>query len=92
MGLGLEVTKQTLDMKAAQAVIALRTALNQHESIAAWLVNHPIVNGTDPLIADFGYNADEAYALRFYFEGVEALRVNNPNLIAIGRKMTGLEP
>lgn len=91
MGLGLEVTKQSLDMSAAQAVLELRKALDKHESIAAWLSNQPVVNGVDPLIAEFGYNTDEAYALRMYFEGVENIRVNNPNLISTGRKMTGLE-
>jgi len=91
MGLGLTVDKPTLDMKAAQAVLELRSALNKHEAIAAWLANHPVVEAVDPLIAEFSYNADEAYALRLYFEGVEAIRVGNPNLIAVGRKMTGLE-
>lgn len=42
-------------------------------------------------MVDFGYDADEAYALRMYFEGVDAIRINNPNLISVGRKMTGLE-
>lgn len=91
MGLGLSVDKATLDMKAAQAVIELRSALKKHEAIAAWLANHGVVDGIDPLIDDFGYDVDEAYALRFYFEGVDALRSNNPNLISTGRKMTGLE-
>lgn len=91
MGLGLEVNKQILDMKAAQAVLEMRSALDKTEAIAAWLANHPVVDGTDPLIADFGYNADEAYALRMYFEGVENIRTTNPNLISVGRKMTGLE-
>jgi hypothetical protein len=91
MGLGLEVNKQVLDMKAAQAVLELRSALEKHEAIAAWLANHPVVDGVDPLSAEFGYNADETYALRMYFEGVDAVRINNPTLISTGRKMTGLE-
>lgn len=91
MGLGLEVSKQVLDMKAAQAVLELRSALDKHEAIAAWLANHPVVDGVDPLAADFGYNADEVYALRMYFEGEDGIRVANPTLISTGRKMTGLE-
>lgn len=91
MGLGLEVSKPILDMKAAQAVLELRSALDKTEAIASWLANHPVVDGVDPLIAEYGYTADEAYILRFYFEGVDAIRVNNPNLISTGRKMTGLE-
>ena len=92
MGIGLNVDKPTLDMNAAQAVIELRSALNKHEAIAAWLANHPVIDGTDPLIAEFGYTTDEAYILRMYFEGVDAIRVANPNLISTGRKMTGLQP
>jgi hypothetical protein len=91
MGLGLEVSKQSLDMTAAQAVLDLRRALDKHESIASWLSNQPVVDGVDPLIEQFGYSVDEAYALRMYFEGVENIRVNNPSLISVGRKMTGLE-
>jgi len=91
MGLGLEVSKPVLDMKAAQAVLELRSALDKHEAIAAWLANHPVIDAKDPLIEDFGYTADEAYVLRFYFEGVDGIRSANPNLISTGRKMTGLE-
>lgn len=92
MGLGLDVSKPVLDMSVAQAVLELRRALDKHEGIAAWLANHPVIDGTDPLTTDpFGYTADEAYVLRVYFEGVDAIRVANPNLIATGRKMTGLE-
>lgn len=91
MGLGLEVTKQVLDMKAAQAVLELRSSLDKAEAIAEWLANHPVVEGTDPLIAEFGYTADEAYALRIFFESVDSIRNNNGTLLNIGRKMTGLE-
>lgn len=91
MALGLEVTKTVLNTKAAQAVMELRSALDRTEAIAVWLANHPVINGVDPLISDFEYNADEAYALRLYFEGVDAIRIANPNLISVGRKMTGLE-
>lgn len=92
MGLGLEVTKPVLDMQAAQAVLDLRRALDKHEAIAAWLANHPVVEGVDPLTTEpFGYTTDEAYAIRLYFEGVENIRANNPGLIDVGRKMTGLE-
>jgi hypothetical protein len=92
MGLGLEVTKEILNMKAAQAVLELRSALDKHEAIASWLANHPVVEAVDPLTEPgFNFTVDEAYALRLYFEGVDGIRVNNPSLIAVGRKMTGLE-
>jgi hypothetical protein len=91
MGLGLNVDKPTFDMKAAQAVLELRSALDKHEAIAAWLVNRPVADGVDPLVSEFGYDADEAYAIRLYFEGVENIRVSNSNLTTVGRKFTGLE-
>lgn len=91
MALGLEVNKQILNVKAAQAVLELRSALDKTEALAKWLVNHPVIDAVDPLVADYEYTADEAYVLRFYFESVDAIRINNPNLIDVGRKMTGLE-
>ena len=91
MTVGLEVTKSVLDSKCAYAVLEMRQALDKTESIAKWLTNHPVVEGVDPLIADMGYTADEAYVLRVYFESIDAIRTNNANLIDIGRKMTGLE-
>ncbi|AWN05184.1 hypothetical protein SEA_HOTFRIES_16 [Streptomyces phage HotFries] len=92
MGLGLSVDQSTFNMKAAQAVLELRAALDKHEAIAAWLANHPVVDAVDPLVTEFGYNADDAYAIRLYFEGVENIRVTNSNLTSVGRKFTGLEP
>lgn len=92
MALGLEVSKQVLDMKAAQAVLGLREAFEGVEAIAVWLANHPVVDGVDPLTSEpFGYTADEAYALRFFFETFNAVKNANTNAFNAGRKMTGLE-
>jgi len=76
MGLGLEVNRPILNTKAAEAVLQLRSALDKTEAIAKWLLTMQVVNGVDPLLAEpFNYNEDEAYVLRSYFEGVDALRV-----------------
>jgi hypothetical protein len=92
MTLGIEVTKPVLDSKMAQAVIAMRAALEKVETIQAWLANHPVVDGVDPLVEEpFDYNVDEAYAIRLYFGSVDSIRTNNVNISDIGRKMTGLE-
>lgn len=92
MALGLEVNKQTLDLKAAQAVIGLREAFEDVETIAMWLSNHPVVEGVDPLQEEpFGYSPDEAYALRFYFETFAGVLDSNEPAFNAGRKMTGLE-
>jgi len=91
MALGYNVDKGTLDMKAASTVLQLRQAFDNVEAIAAWLDNHPSVGAEDPLITDFGYNSDEAYVLRSFFETMESVRTSNASMFEIGRKMTGLE-
>lgn len=92
MALGREVNKSILDTRVAEAVLALREAMEDSESIAKWLANNPVHEGVDPLTLDpFMYSVDEAYLVRLYFEQVEALRVANQNLADLGRKMTGLD-
>lgn len=92
MALGLEVTKEVLNMKAAQAVLNLREAFEDVEVIAKWLSHHPVVDGVDPLTTDpFGYNEDEAYALRLYFETFSNVKSTNSTAFDAGQKMTGLE-
>lgn len=89
---GMEVNRNLLDMRAAEAVLLLRNALAKVESVAKWLANNPVVDGVDPLtIGEFNYTADEAYLLRFVFETLESLRVSNENLSETSRKLTGLE-
>lgn len=92
MTLGIEVTKSALDSKCAQAVLAMRSALEKVEALQAWLGNHPVVNDVDPLTEDpFNYSTDEAYAMRLYFGTVDGLRTTNTAMSDVGRKMTGLE-
>lgn len=92
MVLGYEVNSSVLNSKVAEAVIDLREAFENVETIAKWLTNHPNVEGSDPLTsAPFNYTADEAYALRVYFENFETVRIANAANFDIGRKMTGLE-
>lgn len=91
MALGMEVSKGILDMKASEAVLQLRSALDKAEAIAKWLANSPKVGTVDPLVTEFNYTEDEAYVLRVFFESVDGIRISNSSLIDIGRKMTGLE-
>lgn len=92
MTIGIEVTKQMLDAKVAQAVISVRSALEKVEAIQSWLANHPVMDNVDPLTQEpFNYTADEAYAMRFYFGTVDSIRTNNSAISDAGRKMTGLE-
>lgn len=93
MSLGFDVTKQALDAKVAQAALQLRSAFEKIETITKWLANHPN-NGTDPdplTLDPFLYSADEAYAMRLYFETFDSVRTANASTFDTGRKMTGLE-
>lgn len=91
MSLGYEVNKQVLDAKLAQASLMVRHAFDQVESVAKWLINHPVANAVDPLVEEFGYSVDEAYAVRIYFETLDGVRTANTSTFDTGRKMTGLE-
>jgi len=93
MTLGFDVNKGTLDTKAAQAVLSLRSAFEQVETVTKWLSNHPN-DGTnpDPLTEEpFNYTPDEAYALRNFFETFDGVRAANAATFDVGRKLTGLE-
>lgn len=94
MAIGFDVTKTTLDQRSAQTVLMVRSAFDQVETVAKWLANHPNPgpdNTNDPLVTDFGYTTDEAYAMRNYFETFDSIRTNNAATFDTGRKMTGLE-
>lgn len=89
--LGYGVDKSTLNHKSADAVIALRVAFDKVETLAKWLTNHPKENDIDPLVEEFAYTDDEAYALRLFFETFDSIRKNNASTFDVGRAMTGLE-
>jgi hypothetical protein len=89
--LGYEVTKQVLDGRCAQTVIALREAFDSVNVINAWLANNPDVDNVDPLTADpYNYTTDEAYVIRLFFQNLDAVGDANADNFATGRKMTGL--
>lgn len=88
---GLEVNRNLLDMRAAEAVLLVRNAFDKIEGLAKWLANNSVVDGVDPLVTNFEYTADEAYLIRFVFETLENLRVSNTGLFETSRKLTGLE-
>lgn len=89
---GFEVNRQTLNMKVGNTALQVREVFEKVETIFAFLGNHPTPEGgSDPLVEDFGFNADEAYAIRLYFESLNNFRINNANVFASGRTLTGLE-
>lgn len=90
--LGIEVNRNVLNTKVAQAIVGLREAFEEVETINKWLTNHSPIEGTDPLtLGEYGFTDDEVYALRVYFETFDAVRIANASTFDTGRKMTGLE-
>lgn len=92
--LGYPVDPNSLNMKAYQIALDLRTVFSKVDQVAGWLADHPVVNNTDPLTAEpYNYTQDEAYLLRVYFEGWEDVRTSQgtTELFTKGRKLTGLE-
>lgn len=90
MVLGYEINKNILDHKCALAVLKLRDAFEQVETVAKWLANQPNVPD-EPLVSVYNYTPDEAYVLRLFFETFNTVRINNAGMFDTGRKMTGLE-
>ena len=101
---GLEVTRELLDAKSAEAILAIRSAFNKIDGVYAFLASIPVVNGVDPFTrwtittktlnpatapGKFGYTDDEAYLLRFMFSELHGY--HNPSLLETSRKLTGLE-
>jgi hypothetical protein len=92
MSVGNTVNKSILDIKAGQAVVALRFAFDLCETVDKFLVNTPMnSDNTDPLVTVFGYTADEAYALRLVFQTIEGVRTANQTTWDTARKISGLE-
>jgi len=94
--LGIQVDRNTIDRKASAAVLNLRSAFEQVETINEWLTNNPTTTDgsgstVDPLINTYQYSSDEAYALRLFFQTTDGIRTANQSTWDIGRKMTGLE-
>lgn len=89
--LGYRVDKEVVDARVAQTALELRSAFDKVETVNKWLSNVPVVEGVDPLVENFNYTADEAYALRVYFETFDGIRTANASAFDTGRKMTGLE-
>ena len=94
--IGYKVNKELLDVRSAEAVIAVRDAFEKVERVKNYLANLPQdEDGVDPLVrpvtenGKFGYSADEAYLLRVVFDELSALNID-PTLEK-GQKLTGLE-
>lgn len=92
---GLQVSRALLDMKAAEAVLAIRDAMSKINTIVKFLDFVPNTADTpDPLTLEpFNYTADEAYLIRVVFQEFGTLSISadlNANLDQ-ARRLTGLE-
>ena len=92
---GLKVTRELLDMRSAEAILAVREAVAKIETINAFLATVPSGGeGGDPLTdpeGAFKYNEDEAYLMRYLFEQLHTVRPQVDPILEAGRKLTGLE-
>lgn len=88
---GIPVNRDTIDVRAGEAIMTLRRAFGQVRTVALFLSNHPGAGATDPLVVDYGYTEDEAYLIRLVFEHFDATRVNEEDMLLTARKLTGLE-
>jgi hypothetical protein len=92
VSLGYTVDKGTLDAKAAQAALELRAAFEKSNIIANYLALFPFTApAPDPIIANLGYTADEAAALRTVFSGFDSAYTTLAFNFATARQITGLE-
>lgn len=93
---GQEVTRNDLDYKMAQTLVAARTVIKDLETIEAFLERTPTVDGVDPLVvtpADggkFGYTADEAYLIRNTFQQLNGAKPTIGPILDTARGLTGL--
>lgn len=104
---GRQVTRQELDLRAAEAMIAVRDALRKVETIASFLANIPIgPDGVDPLTltpddgtnpssapGHFGYTPEEAKLIRYVVNGTRNVLAipENQAILKAGGQLTGLD-
>lgn len=94
---GQEVTRNDLDYKMAQTVVAARSVVRDLETIEAFFERTPIgADGVDPLIVPvqdggrFGYNEDEAYLIRNTFQQLAQVKPVIGPILDTARGLTGL--
>lgn len=95
MQVGIPVSKELLNARAGETVVALRESLARVERLAAFLGRT-----TEQDLAALGLDADEAYLLRVAFERLDTVRkvaygqaaVADPvDHLAYASQLTGLE-
>jgi hypothetical protein len=93
---GQTVTRNDLDYKMAQTLVAARNVIRDLETIEAFLERTPEKDGVDPLTVpvvdggEFGYTADEAYLIRNTFQQLNAAKPTIGPVLDTARGLTGL--
>lgn len=94
---GQEVTRNDLDYKISQVLVAARNVIKDIETVESFLERTPNdASGADPLTvapADggkFGYTADEAYLIRSTFGQLHGLKPTVDPVLDTARGLTGL--
>lgn len=93
MALGYYIDQMSINGRTVNALITLRNAYDVIESFASFIRLHDPEEGSsvDPLVEKFGYTVEEATILRDVFLGLDQARVDNEEIFAKARKITGLE-
>jgi hypothetical protein len=87
---GYTVDRVTMDQAMGQTMVMLRNAFEQVSHINQYLVNNPPVNNVDPIMTEWNYTADEAYAIRLVFQNFAADYTAQAANFQIASKLTGL--
>lgn len=100
---GQEVTRNDLDYKMSQTLVAARNVLREIETINAFLERTPAdANGVDPLTLPFtpveegavpgrfGYTEAEAYVIRSTFQQLAGMKSALDPILTPARALTGL--
>lgn len=88
---GTEVTKNAIDVRSAEAVLALREAFRKCDNLSEWLTKNPVVSSVDPLVTTFMYTEQEAEDIRTVFLGFAAAHTTLAYNFDVARNLIGLE-
>lgn len=86
-----EVHKPTLEFKAAEAILSLRTAHRLIKVVHDWLADNPGYDQDSHLVKTLGFTEDEAYRLCSVFDELDSAREALVPTMALARTFTGLE-
>lgn len=100
---GQEVTRNDLDYRMSQTVVAARNVIRELDTINMFLERMPVAaDGIDPLTlpfapaeaggipGKFGYTEEEAYLIRSTFQQLAGMKPALDPILTTARALTGL--